>query len=319
MNPYLLTVIIPHYNSPKLLHKLLESIMIQNKIQVIVVDDNSDQEISEYRKCKMQFIHKGVEFYQNTGKKGAGSCRNIGLSKALGRWILFADADDFFLPEYYEKLVPYFESDYDLVFFVPTSRNLETMKLGTRHIPYERVIRKYLKNPNVTNEMQLRYEYVSPWSKLFRAEILHNNKVFFEEITTGNDSLFSVKASFYSKKIHADKNIIYCISRRNNSLTANISEEQFDVRLDAFIRRYHFLKNNLTKTEFCKMHPSALEKVLRAICSHYNLKKIMKIIRHLKKSKVRIVSWEELNPLYIIPLILEGIKSIYHDRKYLHK
>ena len=36
-----LTIIIPHYNTPEMLETLLESIPERNEIQIIVVDDNS--------------------------------------------------------------------------------------------------------------------------------------------------------------------------------------------------------------------------------------------------------------------------------------
>ena len=47
-----LTIIIPHYNSPKLLDKLLDSIPEREELEVIVVDDNSESGKQITAECK---------------------------------------------------------------------------------------------------------------------------------------------------------------------------------------------------------------------------------------------------------------------------
>lgn len=129
--PKNLSIIIPHYNTPHLLHKLIDSIPQSPDIQIIVVDDNSDCHLDILADLQGKYCAQ-VEFYVNgTGRKGAGACRNVGLLHADGKWILFADADDFFLPGMYENICPYFDTNYDEVFFTPTSIYLDTEKLPT--------------------------------------------------------------------------------------------------------------------------------------------------------------------------------------------
>lgn len=116
MQPIDLTIIIPHYNVPDLLEKLIKSIPDSREIQVIVVDDNSDKQKEKLVRVEALYKER-VEFYINsTGIKSAGSCRNIGLEHAKGKWILFADADDYFLPNMYDVVKSYFETNYDIIF-----------------------------------------------------------------------------------------------------------------------------------------------------------------------------------------------------------
>ena len=88
-----ISIIIPHYNSTEMVRKLIDSIPVDNRIQTIIVDDNSSEDLFELEQYLSQLPNdKKVELYKNnTGVKGAGSARNVGLDHAEGKWLLFAD------------------------------------------------------------------------------------------------------------------------------------------------------------------------------------------------------------------------------------
>src|SRR5699024_3895976 len=133
-----LSVIIPHYNAVNSLRKLLFSIPIIKDIEIIVIDDNSNEQLEEYEKLCMDKDFEHDLFLKNqTSNKGAGACRNIGLIYAKGQWILFADSDDYFIEGFFEKLKPYFKTDNDVVFFVSTSIEIDTQQIATRHTRYK--------------------------------------------------------------------------------------------------------------------------------------------------------------------------------------
>ena len=129
----LLTIIIPHYNIPHMLKKLLDTIPVRDDIQVIVIDDNSNVELEFYASLIIKYPH--VTFLTNeTGVNSAGTCRNTGLNHATGRWVLFADADDYFTDDFLSIISEYVESDYDTVYFSPTSIDLTTGNKSDRHV-----------------------------------------------------------------------------------------------------------------------------------------------------------------------------------------
>lgn len=88
------SIIIPHHNIPDLLGRCLRSIPEREDVQVIVVDDNSPGN-ENYLRDIPELSRKNVEFYITKDGLGAGHARNVGLSHAIGKWLVFSDSDDF--------------------------------------------------------------------------------------------------------------------------------------------------------------------------------------------------------------------------------
>lgn len=299
----LITIIIPHYNSCDTLKKLIQSIPCCKDFQIIVVDDRSTEGVSELDRfiLRQQKSNPNLLFLKNEqGKKGAGTCRNLGLEAAEGKWLLFADADDFFTEAFETVVRRHTDSEEDIVWFVPTSLDLRTGQLGTRHLLGERTIRSYYEEPdNEYRELQLRFKSNVPWSKLIRRSMVERHRIRFDEVMVSNDEMFSAKCGLYSEKIKASLETIYCVTRSAGSLVSNIGEETFDIRLEVFIRKYHFLKDNLSRRQFRILDISGQEKIFTAVQNHYPAKKIWQVIRTLQKNKVAIINLQALNPLNI--------------------
>lgn len=246
----MLSIIIPNYNSEKSLEKLLASIPRDKKIEIIVIDDNSNKNLDKLNSLINRYRDDNLKFLKNhSGKKGAGACRNIGIKEARGDWILFADSDDFFIEDFYSKIEKYFLTNNDIVFFQPISVEFESGIEWDRHILYKNLIDNYIKNEDKISELELRYKFSVPWSKLFRREFILNNKIVFEKVIAYNDLMFSAEAGNKMKKFQATSEIIYCVTRNKGSLTVNTCEEVFDSRVQAYIRYCDYLKSILPKDE----------------------------------------------------------------------
>ena len=93
----LFIIIIPVYNSEKYLLGSLKSILSQSfpqkNFEIIIINDNSkDSSDIIIKKFKKKF--KNIKVIQNKINKKVSYCRNIGIRKARGEYIIFLDSDD---------------------------------------------------------------------------------------------------------------------------------------------------------------------------------------------------------------------------------
>lgn len=317
MDSYDLSIIIPHYNSPNLLECLIKSIPKNKGIQIIVVDDNSSNEKEEFERVKKIYSHR-VEFYINdTGVQSAGSCRNIGLEHAEGKWILFADADDYFLPGMYDIVKQYFDSDYDMVMFTPTSVILGTECISNRHEHMARVIDEYIQQPSEKNYLAMTvFDNTSPWSKMIRREMIEINQIRFNQSLYWNDVMFSTKLGYYCKKSAASYKKIYCITRSTGSLTTQMSEKAFDIRLNEHLQRCVFLREKYGDELCNKMHITGAALLYTAMQQKYGIKKYIEIIRKFHENNIPIIPLNAYSPVHVVKMILHRKKQIAEERKY---
>ncbi len=91
----LVSVIIPVFNRFNLVVKSIESVLNQHctEYEIIVVDDYSTDGIFSY-------VHEKLTIYRVIENSGPGFCRQFGLEKAKGDYILFLDSDDILEPDF---------------------------------------------------------------------------------------------------------------------------------------------------------------------------------------------------------------------------
>lgn len=95
----LFSIIIPMYNAESTLDRCLSSIFNQSfqDFQILVVDDGStDKSLTAANKYKQQ---DGRVCVISTAHAGAGAARNAGLAHASGEYVIFVDADDYWIKD----------------------------------------------------------------------------------------------------------------------------------------------------------------------------------------------------------------------------
>lgn len=101
------SVVIPTYNYAHFIRETIESVINQNfkDYEIIVIDDGSTDNTREILQPYFDCIYY---VYQNN--QGLSEARNHGIRLAKGKWVIFLDADDFFLPNILTELVRVFEA-----------------------------------------------------------------------------------------------------------------------------------------------------------------------------------------------------------------
>ncbi|WP_230036050.1 glycosyltransferase family 2 protein [Chryseobacterium sp. Bi04] len=95
-----ISVIIPVYNAEKFIRNAVESaVRLEEVCEVILIEDQSPDNALAI--CKeLTSKHNKVKLYRHKDNVncGAGLSRNLGIKNAVGDFIAFLDADDFYLP-----------------------------------------------------------------------------------------------------------------------------------------------------------------------------------------------------------------------------
>ena len=97
-----ISVIIPVYNAAPLIRRCLDSVLAQKgkyTYEVLLIDDGSTDDSVEIIKS---YNNTKFKIFQQKNK-GPAAARNVGITNALGKYIAFLDADDYWEDEYYTE------------------------------------------------------------------------------------------------------------------------------------------------------------------------------------------------------------------------
>ena len=117
MKEFLISVVVPVYNTEKYLRETIESVINQSigfeeNIQLILVNnvtqDNSEEICLEY----LGLYPNNVEYICVEENHGPCSARNAGQKVAVGKYINFLDSDDKWEPDAFEHAINFFEEHY---------------------------------------------------------------------------------------------------------------------------------------------------------------------------------------------------------------
>lgn len=234
MDNFTYTFIIPHHNSPKQLNRCLDSIPQREDIQILVVDDNSQ----ENKRPQVNRSDVQMLYIDAAHTKGAGHARNVGLQHAKGKWLLFADCDDYYKQGFIDILDEYRNKEIDVLYFNFEHRNGRTNEL-LKDLFWKKYISQYDGTPSATDLLKFRQNV--PWSKMVSSVFIRKYQIQFEEVPNGNDIFYSMLVGFFSKSIEVEKREIYVYLKNDNSiLTSKLSNQGRLCKLTHKIKQNQF-------------------------------------------------------------------------------
>lgn len=212
---YFYSIIIPHYNSPDLLARMLKSIPEREDIQVIVVDDCSKDE--EVEKLK-QLHHRNLELYFQQENHGAGAARNVGLDHATGKWVLVVDADDIFDSKAFEVFDQYKDADIDYLCYVIDSLD-NNLKPDGAWIRSSESVKMYCNKQNDENTLRFKYQNLICRNKMVSFSFIKEKHIRFEECLVNNDVFYGLSIGHLGEKFNAIPDVLYHSIRSVGSIT----------------------------------------------------------------------------------------------------
>ncbi len=190
----MISVITPNYNGEKWLGDYLESIanhtLSQDEIEVVFMDDGSTD---RSRELVEQYADRipGLNPVWHEHIARPGQLRNQAVRRAVGKYALFLDSDDYLGNESLERLNDFaHEHPSDVIAF-----QLEGID---RKVPRSMLSKTIVDADIVDSGI---YKTLGTWKMIDRDFIVDNDIKFDESIHRGEDVLFCIEAMLKARKV----------------------------------------------------------------------------------------------------------------------
>ena len=252
MDKYKISIVIPVYNNEKYIDECIKSIINQsigfNNIQTILINDGSKDNSLEVLK-KYEYDNVIIIDKENTG---VSDTRNIGIDKAIGKYILFLDSDDYLSLNACSKLYNFFEKHYDEIDLVtyPIVYNING-KLK-EHVRYKKV---YV-NKSGIYDLNSNYNIIQTTVNVMIKNNYNNNPKFEKKQNFSEDERFATEILMKKEKIgYCDEAIYYY---RRHVGTANDTITNPIYTFETIMRYYEYLFKKYEKEHKVSKYIQAL-------------------------------------------------------------
>ncbi len=268
----LVSIIVPVYNAEKYLNRCIDSILSQTMtdFELLLIDDgskdNSGRICDEYaeKDARVRVFHKP--------NGGVSSARNLGLDNAKGKWITFVDADDRCSCDYLEHLLSKVDDDTDLIISYAVICDSTGEKAEV--YPEYRVNATNFERLFVDSDM---HWHTSPWAKLYRASIIYENSLRFNEMMhIGEDADFLFSFMLITDKIYVSSDTDYyytcdvsgSLTKRINTIDSEIASYRTILCLVNRTIQQKYIKDNRSLDNLGWLVASYVRRVLNSL--YYN-------------------------------------------------
>lgn len=268
----LVSIIVPVYNAEEYLNRCVDSILSQTMtdFELLLIDDgskdNSGHMCDEYseKDTRVRVFHKT--------NGGVSSARNLGLDNAKGEWITFVDADDRCSCNYLEHLLSKVDDDTDLIISYAVICDSTGEKAEV--YPEYRVNATNFERLFVDSDM---HWHTSPWAKLYRASIIYENSLRFNEMMhIGEDADFLFSFMLITDKIYVSSDTDYyytcdvsgSLTKRINTIDSEIASYRTILCLVNRIIQQKDIKDNRSLDNLGWLVASYVRRVLNSL--YYN-------------------------------------------------
>lgn len=253
MNP-MVSVIVPVYNAQAALRRCVESVLNQayTDFELLLIDDGSQDDsgaiCEEYagKDSRVTVIHK-----ENTG---VSDSRNLGLSRAQGRYIQFLDSDDWITPDATSLMVREAEesgcdmviSDFYRVVGERVSHKGDIDKDGL--LTLEEFAGFMMENP-------ADFYYGVLWNKLFKRELIERYQLRMDKsISWCEDFMFNLEYLRHASSIYVLRVPVYYYVKTKGSLVSQGLSLTRTIKMKTMVFAYYhdFYKSVLTEEDYEK-------------------------------------------------------------------
>ena len=307
------SIIVPNYNREDLIKQTIDSVVAQtfSEWEMIIVDDGSSDDSWEIINS---FSDPRIKCYQrNRNPKGAPTCRNIGLSLAEGKYVIFLDSDDLLAPKCLETRVALFNEykGFDFLGFPMLIFKEKPYDLGiyTNIDTEESHLLRYVRGDNVWQTTQI------IWSR----DSVKSIGGFDESLAIGQETDLHVRALIAKLKY---KNFFDlepdCFSRQHDGVRIGNTKNS-SVKADSMERFLDFLIKEVSGLiEQGKFYVNIRVRLLQCLIFFLDMNAIEDGKRLLKK--VQLLWYDKLRfyiVIYLYKFKLNKLRGFYLVRNFV--
>lgn len=195
MNKPLVSIIVPTFNRAYIIVETLNSVLEQTyeNWECIIVDDGSDDNIEQlvnsYQSKDSRFMFH-IRPYDK--RKGANSCRNFGVKKSKGDFLLFLDSDDILKNDCLQTRLEVFEKFPSLDFAVfSMGLIINSQRVNDRYIDLKNANREQLISLFITGPL--------PWNMtrpFWKRDFFLKYEGFNENLDMFDDDEFNLRVVY---------------------------------------------------------------------------------------------------------------------------
>ena len=274
-----ISVIIPVFNSAPYLKNVFDGLQKQNNsqlnIEILFIDDAStDKSLELIQNSKLKNVNI-IQFKSNLGQSAA---RNIGIKKALGKYVFFQDADDSI-----------------------ENNSLETLFLKARSYNSDLIFSDHGRIENLDDQRKNKYDFIKE-TVFEKKEIIKAMKEEYENPNTGHLGLFGCNGRLIRKSLLIDNNIFFDESLRWNE------DKTFAWLVLSHVKKAVYIREKLY---FFYVNPHVKTAGIEGLVDNFSIENIKSITKHINRSLKTIgFSEEDTNNITQKTLIFHSIKVL---------
>ena len=276
-----ISIIVPVYNAEKYLSRCIDSILVQSfkDFELLLVDDGSSDNSRSI--CDDYALKDSRVIVKHKKNGGVSSARNLALSMAKGKYVMFCDADD------------YVDSRWCGIMYKNIAENpnafivSDVWRVSTKGEASQLVKNK----PNNINYYNLFVNGISgfPFNKIYRLDTIKNNNITFNiGCPIGEDVAFNVEYCKLCTSIEYIDVPLYYYCDNEICATKRYYSDLLQLHLNCFVCRLPLIAEN-ELTDFCDYYLSYLIPIFDNV---FDKRNSMPFLKKLKFNQEVITSQE---------------------------
>lgn len=191
-----ISIIVPAYNAANYISRCIESIICQTEsdFEILIIDDGSSDSTGKICKDYQSHDRRVRYLYQNNC--GVARARNLGLKNACGKYITFADADDWLEKDCFKICLEYLQNSHADILKFGYYINLDNGEVASVSLESPKLFPSNNRDILEFTDKTKYYAYV--WNTFINHEIIRDI-LFEEDLNWLEDQIFGYRCFLKSR------------------------------------------------------------------------------------------------------------------------